>query len=317
MAKRYDCIVAGSCVVDMLCRPVDLSAPIGAGVLHAVDPLLLTGGGIVSNSGVAMARLGMRVGAFSYIGDDAWAPVLRDLYRKEGVDAEPLLPHPNGATSTTVVMIDPSGERSFYHCVGAPLLLDAQTFMDHMALFENARMLLLGYYSLMPKLEADLPQVFEALRKAGCQTAMDPAGSGGSLQPLDKILPHLDYYVPSLLEAKHQTGLDDPERIIETYRSCDAPGVLGVKLGTDGVLLSPKADQFTHIKLVDAPGDVLDTTGAGDSFLAGLLSGVLKGMSLEDAGKLGAAAAACCVTALGGSAGVRDYAATATLAGLK
>ena len=316
MAKTYDCILAGSCVVDLLCRPVRLSQPIGGGVLHEVEPLLLTGGGIVSNASVAMARMGMRVGAFSYLGDDAWAPVVRNLYRGEGVDDAPLLLHPTGATSTTVVMIDPSGERSFYHCVGAPRELDAQVFLDHLDLFKSARMLLLGYYSLMPKLELGLPQVFAALRKVGCQTALDAAGAGGALQPLDQILPHLDYYIPSLMEAQNQTGFDEPRKIIQTFRACGAPGVLGVKLGKDGVLLSPGADQYTHIHIVEPPGDVVDTTGAGDSFYAGLLTGVLKGLSLADAGKLGAAAAACCITAVGGPSGVRDYAATAALAGV-
>ena len=51
------------------------------------------------------------------------------------------------------------------------------------------------------------------------------------MQPLDRILPHLDVYVPSHNEATHQTGLTDPREIIETYRACGAPGLLGVKLG--------------------------------------------------------------------------------------
>ena len=316
MAKIYDCIVAGSCVVDLLCRPVDLHKRIGAGVLHEVEPLLLTGGGIVSNSGVTMARMGLRVGAFSYLGDDAWAPVVRNLYRSEGVDDSPLLQHPTGATSTTVVMIDPTGERSFYHCVGAPRRLDAKAFLDHLDLFKSADLLLLGYYSLMPKLEPDLPRVFEAIRRVGCLTAMDAAGAGGTLQPLDKILPHLDFYVPSLAEGQNQTGQSDPQKILQVYRNCGAPGVLGVKLGKQGVLLSPGPDEYVPISVVDAPGEVVDTTGAGDSFYAGLLTGMLKGLSIEDAGSLGAAAAACCVTALGGASGGRDYAATAKLAGI-
>lgn len=316
MSKVYDCIVAGSCVVDMLCRPAKLDEPIGAGVLHEVEPLLLTGGGIVSNAGVAMARMGMRVGAFSYLGDDAWGDVVRNLYRSEGIDDTPLMVHPTEATSTTVVMIDPSGERSFYHCVGAPKLLKAEAFLDKLELFRNASMFLLGYYSLMPNLEPDLPGVFEAIRKTGCRTALDSAGAGGQMQPLDAILPHLDFYVPSFLEGRNQTGEDDPQKIIRALRRYGAPGLLGVKLGTKGALLSPKADEYVQIDIVEPPGDLVDTTGAGDNFYAGLLVGILKGMSVADAGKLGAAVAACCVTGMGGSAGTRDYETTAKLAGL-
>ena len=136
------------------------------------------------------------------------------------------------------------------------------------------------------------------------------------MDPLEKILPQLDVWVPSFNEAKNQTGHVDPAKIIATYRSCGAPGLLGVKLGRDGVLLSPKDGSFLEIGVAKPPGEVIDTTGAGDAFYAGLLTGLLKGMAVEDAGKLGAGAAACCCTSVGGSTGGRDYASTTKVAGL-
>ena len=78
----------------------------------------------MSNSGITMARLGMRVAAFTYVGDDEWADVIRSPLRGRGDRYVGLVTHPDGATSTTAVLIDPSGERSFVHCVGAPRLLD-------------------------------------------------------------------------------------------------------------------------------------------------------------------------------------------------
>src|SRR5690606_27092181 len=123
------------------------------------------------------------------------------------------------------------------------------------------------------------------------RTALDAAGRGGTMQPLDRILPNLDVYVPSLAEAQHQTGLSDPQRMIEMYRDCGAPGLLGVKLGRQGVLLSPAAGEYIHVPVVQPPGEVIDTTGAGDSFYAGLLAGLLRGLSVEQAGRLGAATA--------------------------
>ncbi len=315
--RDIDCVVAGSCVVDLLVRGVSLDSPIGHGVLHETGPQLITGGGITSNSGVTMARLGMKIAIFSLVGNDAWAPVIRHLYQAEGIDDTPLLTHETGSTSTTVVMIDPTGERSFYHCVGAPKLLKASDFLDQMPLWRRSRMLLLGYYSLMPNLEPDLPQVLEKVRAAGCRTALDAAGDGGAMEPLDRILPYLDVYVPSLGEATHQTGETDPRTIIKRYRSCGAPGLLGVKLGgTRGVMLSPKPDDYLHVESCEAPGEVVDTTGAGDSFYAGLLTGLLKDLPLEQAGKLGTAAGACCVTSVGGSTGGRSYDETARIAGL-
>jgi sugar/nucleoside kinase (ribokinase family) len=316
MDKTIDCVVCGSCVVDILVRPVPLETPIGGGRLLITDPITVTTGGLVSNSGIAMARLGARAAAFSYVGQDDWAGVVRRKFESEGFDAAYLMTHPTAATSTTAVLIDSSGERSFAHCVGAPKLMRRQDFLDHLDLFARSRMALVGYYSLMPNLEGDLPELFAQLRQMGCQTALDAAGDGGGMQPLDRILPHLDFYVPSLSEAVHQTGQSDPRRILECFRRCGAPGLLGVKLGSKGALLSPAEGQFLAIDLVPAPGPVVDTTGAGDSFFAGLLVGVLRGMSLADAGRLGAATGACCVTALGATAGLRDFDQTMRLAGL-
>lgn len=301
----------------MLVRPVPLEQPIGGGKLIAVEPIQLTTGGIVSNTGIAMSRLGMSVAAFSYVGADSWATIIRDRYREERIDTEHLMTHPEAATSTTAVLVDPSGERSFAHCVGAPKEMTKKTFLDHLDLFARSRMTLIGYYSLMPRLEKDLPEVLQAIRATGCQTALDAAGEGGSLHPLAAALPHLDVYVPSRAEAEHQTGLTDPQKIIEAFRQCGAPGLLGVKLGSQGALLSPGAGEFIEIDSVAPPGPVVDTTGAGDCFYAGLLSGLLNGMDNNEAGRLAAATGACCVTGLGATAGLRDLQQTLELASLK
>jgi sugar/nucleoside kinase (ribokinase family) len=316
MTKDIDCIVCGSCVVDVLVRPVNLDAPIGGGRLIEAEPLELTTGGIVSNSGITMTRLGMRVAAFSYVGIDAWADVIRRRYAAEGLDVVGLLTHPTGATSTTAVLIDPSGERSFLHCVGAPRLLDRAAFLDHLDLFRRSRAVLLGYYPLLPNLIGDLPEVLAALRREGCLTALDAAGEGGDMGPLKPVLPHLNLYVPSLAEAHHQTGEEDPRKIIAAYRAAGAAGLVGVKLGSRGALLSAKAGEFVEVAATRPPGDVVDTTGAGDCFLGGLLAGMLRGLSVADAGRLGSATGACCVTRLGATAGIRNYDETAKLAGL-
>jgi sugar/nucleoside kinase (ribokinase family) len=175
---------------------------------------------------------------------------------------------------------------------------------------------LLGYYPLLPNLIADLPEVFAALRKVGCLTALDAAGDGGDLGPLAPVLPHLDLYVPSFAEARHQTGEEDPREIIAIYRDAGAAGLVGVKLGSRGVLLSPTPGEFIDVAVTQPPGDVVDTTGAGDCFLGGLLTGLLRGKSPAEAGRLGSAAGASCVTGLGATTAIKAYDETAKLAGL-
>jgi sugar/nucleoside kinase (ribokinase family) len=316
MEKTIDCVVVGSCVVDVLARPVSLTTPIGGGRLIESEPLRLTTGGIVSNSGIAMARLGMRVAAFTYVGDDEWAEVIRKRYAAEGIDTSALMTHPEGATSTTAVLIDPSGERSFVHCVGAPRLLDKQAMLSQLDLFAKSRAMLIGYYPLMTRLQNDLPEVLAAIRKTGCLTALDSAGDGGTMNPLASMLPHLDFYVPSDAEAEHQTGRSDPREMIQAYRDAGAKGWLGIKLGAQGALLSPRPGEFIDVAVAKPPGDVIDTTGAGDCFYGALVAGVLRGLSPMEAGKLAAAAGACCVTGLGATTAICGYDKTARLAGI-
>ncbi|WP_432799288.1 carbohydrate kinase family protein [Poriferisphaera sp. WC338] len=315
--KLIDCVVCGSCVADILCGPVPLDVPLGEGQLHHVNPIQLIGGGITSNSGITLAKLGRSVKVFTYIGNDSFGQMLTDMFERSGVDTSSLLVHPEAPTSTTAVLVSESGERTFLHANGAPKKMDMRHYYKHIETLEQARVFLWGYYGLNPNIESDLPKLLEELRARKTRTVIDSAGDGGSLSPLDKMLPHLDLYVPSLIEAQNQTGLKDPDKIIEKYRSLGAPGILGVKLGEKGALLSSLPNQYLEVAAIKPPGEVIDTTGAGDSFLAGLISGLLENLSLEECGKLAVAAGACAVTTVGGWCGSKDRAAVGELAGIK
>jgi len=310
LLQPLDCIVAGSCVADILCRPVDLSRAVGPGAHVATEPAALAPGGLTANAGLTLARLGMKTGVFSRVGDDAWGAMLRETFEREGVDTTGLVTAPGAATSTTVVLVDGggdmAGERAFLHHAGAHRDLRAADYLRGAALglFARSRWLLVGYYPLMPDLQGDLPEVFAAVRETGCRVALESAGGerGGSMDPLRAILPLVDLYVPSFAEARSQTGTNDPRAMIETFRACGSPGVLGVKLGGErGVLLQSADGVFVEVASCVPPGPVVDTTGAGDCFVAGLIAALGAGASLEDAGRLGCAVAACTVGGVGGS----------------
>jgi sugar/nucleoside kinase (ribokinase family) len=314
--RPLDVIVCGTCVADILVRPVPLTEAPGAGRLFHVDPIDVTTGGLVANTGIGLARLGMRVAAATLVGDDLWGRLIRDHLAAEGVDTTAVETAPGRATSTTAVLIDPGGERSFAHHGGAPTAIDAAFCRRHARQFATARLALVGYVGLLPALERELATALAIIKEAGCAVALETGGDGGTLGGVAPALPLVDCYVPSLGEARHQTGLEDPRAIIACYRAHGAAGMVGVKLGSQGTLLSPRPDAWVEIPCLPAPGPVIDTTGAGDALLAGLLAGTLRGLAPREAGLLGAAAAACCVTGLGATAGLRDHAATARLAGI-
>jgi sugar/nucleoside kinase (ribokinase family) len=310
---EFDCLVCGTCTVDVLTRPVPLSEPPGAGRLFHVGPIEAVTGGLVCNAGVAMSRLGLRVAAVGLVGHDAWADVVRAGLAAEGIDATGMESRHGAATSTTVVLVDPSGERSFAHHVGACAALDAGFVERQVDLLTRCSWAMLGYFGLLPTLERSLPRALTAIRRAGCRTALDTAGDGGALADLAPALPLIDLFVPSLAEACRQTGLTDPRSIVDCYRAHGAAGIVGVKLGSRGALLQAADGAWSEIPCITAPAPVADTTGAGDAFLAGLVAGLVRGMALGEAGLLGAATAACCVTGVGATAGLRTLPETLAL----
>lgn len=314
--KTIDCVVVGSCVVDVLARPVPLEVPVGRDKLLSIEPPMLTTGGIVSNAGITLARLGMRVAAISFVGDDDWAEIIRRRFAAEGIDTTAITTRAERSTTTSVVLTDASGDRSFVHYAGAHRLLDKQALVEQMDLFRRSRAMLIGYYPHLTLLQDDLPDLLAEIRKSGCLTALDAAGNGGTMEPLQRILPHLDFFVPNESEAAHQTGETDPRSMIAAFRRAGAAGLVGIKRGKFGALISPREGEIFDVPVIEPPGPVVDTTGAGDCFNAALLTGILRGLSPWDAAKLAAAAGAICVTALGATTAIRNYAETAQLASL-
>jgi len=130
--------------------------------------------------------------------------------------------------------------------------------------------------------------------------AWDPSGRWMSV--LEPCLPHLDFLFGNQDELGHVTGRRDPAEMAGMLRARGV-GAVAVKLGDAGAF-------------VDAAGwrgrvpayavEVVDTTGAGDAFCGGFLAAVLAGWEMERATRFANAVGALCVTAVGGTAGVRS-----------
>jgi sugar/nucleoside kinase (ribokinase family) len=314
-------VVCGSCVVDLPCLAVDLDSAIGVDQTVAIDPISPSCGGITCNVGIGLQRLGMTPSVLSLVGHDVWGGIVRGQLEFEGVAHDLVKTHPTAPTTAVAVLVDADGGRSFL----APAVhtatksIDAAFVRGHMTEIVAADWFVLGYFGRMPALEPDLAAVLQEIRAAGVRTVMDCAADGGTWGALEGALPHLDVFVPSLGEARGHTGLDDPGEILARYRAAGAPGVIGVKLGADGALLGEAGagdGQWIEVAAVTPPGEIVDSTGAGDAFVAGLIAGLERGLPLAQAGRIAAAAGACAVTERGGYAGVLDAEGVWKLAGL-
>ena len=186
MRDQLDCVVSGLLCIDVPLRPIDRRRPLEELGMLRIDAIRPGGGGIVANSGMALAKLGMRTAALASIGEDVWADVLTGLLSAVGVDTSHLLR--NGEdTSATAVLVAEDGEHTFGYFGGASHRLDRSVMLDNLELFARSKFALFGYYALMPELEEDLPEVLSRIRETGCRTALDAGGGGGGMRPLDRI----------------------------------------------------------------------------------------------------------------------------------
>ena len=313
---EFDCVVCGITTVDLMLGPALLDKPLEKGALHYIDEVQAIVGGITSNSGTALSRLGMRTAVLGYLGNDIWAEIIREQLSMDGIDCSGLSTHPELSTSISGIIVDHQNDHTMLCNPGASSQLNSKLIMEQIDMFARSRWALFGYYGLLLELMDDLPFVMEKIKKTGCLTAMDADNSGISMEPLARILPHLDIYFPNEIQGEKQTGESIPEKMINAYRNVGATGIIGIKLGPDGALISPQKDEVIKVKAIEPPEPLKDTLGAGDSFFGGLIAGLVRGLSIEDSGRLAAAIGACNVSAVGGTAGLRSYSETATMAGI-
>src|SRR3954462_1209850 len=167
-----DAAIFGLIVADLIAQPMDLRAPPAPGGMQLVNSVQLTTGGNVCNTGLAMARLGMRVAAAGLVGQDVLGAAVTQRLREAGVDTAAVYTTNRAQTSATVVAVEPGGERCFFHTPGATTLLDATSFRKFFPLFEKCTFVQVGYFGLLPALTNDLPQLLKELKQSAPQTKL-------------------------------------------------------------------------------------------------------------------------------------------------
>lgn len=302
-----DAAIFGLIVADVIASPMELRRPPAPGGLSLVKTIELTTGGNVCNTGVAMAKLGMKVAAAGVVGKDILGAAVVDRLKQAGLDIACVFVDGRAQTSATVVAVEPGGERCFFHVPGATTLLDAAVFRRCFSAFAQCAVVQIGYLGLLPNLTADLPALLAELRTAAPRTkiALDTVNPPGDPSLLEPILPHLDIFCPSRTEAAALTRLSDPSAMIQAFRARMKPDALiGIKLDAEGCLLD---DGRTSVTCPAYRIECIDTTGAGDTWFGGLLVAMHHGMPLAQAGRFANRVAADCCTALGASAGIRSF----------
>jgi sugar/nucleoside kinase (ribokinase family) len=301
-----DAAIFGLIVADLIAAPFDLRNPPEKGGLRILENLNLTTGGNVCNTGVAMAKLGMKVAAAGLVGNDVLGTAVSDRLRSAGMDISHVFPDSRAQTSATVVAVEPGGERCFFHVPGVTALLDETSFRRCFPLFATCAYVQVGYLGLLPSLTPALAGLLQEMETTYPNTklALDTVNPPGPAKDLYPILPHLDVFCPSRTEGQSLTGESDPQKMIAAFREHMKTGLIGIKLDEEGCILD---DGQQRVSAPIYPVEVKDTTGAGDTWYAGILTSLLRKMPLDQAAKFANRAAADCCSELGASTGVKSF----------
>lgn len=300
----FDVTCVGILVADAISRIVD-GLP-ESGKLQLIDKIELFTGGCAASAAIDMAKLGLNVAIIGKIGNDGFGKFMSTALKDEKVNVEGLRVDDAAGTSASVVTVDSNGERSFLHYLGA----NAEFGIDDInySIIQDSKIVFVAGTMLLPKFDG--VQCADFLKKAkemGKYTVLDTAwdSKGRWMNVLEPCMKYIDLFIPSIEEAAMLSGKEEPEEMADAFFAMGVKTVV-IKLGKNGCFIKNRDGEknfiptYTRIKAVD-------TTGAGDSFVAGFLTGLTKGWSLYECGKFANAVGTHCVMAAGASTGIKSF----------
>src|SRR5215467_557328 len=267
-------VALGAYILDVLGRPVETIPP-GQGSVR-LEEIKATAAGTAAGPAVDLAKLGARVTAVGAIGDDLIADIITGVLASYGIDTRGLVRKANQQTSATMLPIRPNGERPALHVPGATSYLTIGDIDP--AWLDGCDVLLIGAPDrLSPQLIEGLTGLAGTAGASGALVLIDVLGPGRpeDFERLRKLIGTADWFCPNEDQLRRLTGRDD---LIEAITEVLALGTHGVAvtLGENGALVS--AGPTAHPDPVHIPAHditVVDTTGCGDAFDAGMITGLL------------------------------------------
>ncbi len=312
-------------------------------------------GGAVANTGLAMKILGADVTLMGKIGTDAFGDMIMNIV--DSFDAgSGMIRTANASSSYTVVLAIPGIDRMFLHDPGANNTFTAadipQEALKDTALFH------FGYPPIMRKMYEndgdELIKIYQAAKEAGCATSLDlaavdpdsPAGQADWKKILTRVLPLVDFFVPSVEELCYMldeerfnewqqraagrdiTEVIDLEQDIKPLAQqcldlgckvvlikCGVPGMY-LKTAGEEVLrgIGPNLDfdtkRWSELEIFEksyVPDKIRSGTGCGDTSIAAFLTAILQDRGPQTALHLAAATGASCVAAYDALSGLKSF----------
>jgi ribokinase len=285
-----DLLVVGDLNADLVLRGGDVVPTFGQReqlVDHA--ELVLGGSGAIMAAGAA--RLGLEVAMVARVGDDPLGTVMIETLNATGVDTRAVIRTAGAPTGICVHLARPD-DRAMLTALGALSRLRVEDVPD--GLLGAARHVHVSSPFLQDGLRPGLRALAGKARSSSLDTGWDPR------ERWDVELDAFDVLLPNAEEVLRLAGRDDGDVEAAARDLARRGPVVVVKLGEEGALAT---DGGEIVRAAGRPVEVVDATGAGDSFDAGFLAGRLNGDDLETALALACACGALSTQRAGGTAG--------------
>ncbi len=292
----------GLIVGDFLVKPVERFPERGKLVLVERTELHL--GGCAVNAGVVLKKLGIEVGIMGKVGNDNLGKFILHKLSEEGIDISSIKVDSSVSTSGTSVLIHKDGERSFLHSIGANSSISLKDIdIEYISKFS---VLHIAGALLMPGFDGEpMANLAEEVKKKGVILTLDTAWDfyGRWFEVLNDVFPFVDYFLPSIEEARMITGEENPEDICRFLLKCGVKNVC-LKMGEKGSFIMNEKEKyyFPPLKI-----NVVDTTGAGDGYVAGFLAGFVRGYPFQKCGLIANLTGAKITTSMGATSGIKSW----------
>jgi 2-dehydro-3-deoxygluconokinase len=259
-------------------------------------------GGDTSNAAIAAARQGACVGYITALGCDMPGDSFMALWAREGVDASTVIRTDRWLTGVYFVTHDAQGHHFLHYRANSAAAMYTAADLPKAAIATARMFFVSGISQGISDTAADA--VFAAIdiaRRSGVKVAYDtnyrprlwpPARAAAVMHA---AMAQTDYALPGIEDARTLTGLTDPDTILDFYLRL-GPKVVLLKMGESGALLATPESRV-HIPKHDV--QVVDATGAGDTFCGSFLARILAGDAPERAARYASVAAALKCTGYG------------------
>jgi sugar/nucleoside kinase (ribokinase family) len=300
--KQVLCV--GDMVADIFASPLArLPEP---GELVLTEKITVFPGGNALNTAVALRRLGEQVIVAGSVGDDAIGRLLLDQMQTQGLDVRGVRREPAGRTASTFILRAEGEDRRFIHSLGVTATFSGEHVSPEL-IPHNGVMLVGGYLKLGAWNDHVLADLMCHARQRNCTVVLNICiAQDGGVDPgrCLSLLEHVDVFVPNEDEARILTGETVPARQATALRQAGARLVV-ITQGGQG-LYANDGESTVEMGIFQVP--LVDPSGCGDCFNAGLIASLLRGWDIVHALEFASAVGAIGATALGCTDGVPSFA---------